>query len=197
MAFLEALAQLELPDLLVVTLGRADPLWQFPVEVRQLGQINGQHRVAMVNAAADLVVAPSTEETFGQTCSRGDRLRHSGAGISGCGIARGDPRRRHRNAGRRTPIRRAWRRRCNICTRIPETRRDLARWGRLYVENEWSEFAASRRLYLALRAIDRRHASRLARNLRFLAAEPAMPPFQVVARCRDGWRPCQGFSQME
>jgi glycosyltransferase involved in cell wall biosynthesis len=196
LAFLEALGRLELPNLLVVTLGQPDPTLGFPVAVRQLGQINGQSKVAMVNSAADLVVAPSTEETFGQTVIEAiacgtpalgypvsgirEAIRD---GVTGLLASEADP------DGLAAVVQYLYAR--------PEARRNLARWGRLYVENEWSEFAASRHLYLALRAMDSEGRLKLRRNLRFLPSEPEIPPFQTVARCRDGWRPRHGFSPME
>jgi hypothetical protein len=195
LAFLEALGRLELPNLLVVTMGRPDPGAAFPVEVRQLGQINGQDTVAMVNSAADLVVAPATEETFGQTFIE----------AIACGTpVLGYPINRVRGAIRDgvTGILSAGDGPASLAAAVqflyahPEIRRDLSRWGRIFVENEWSEFAASRHLLLALRAIDDGRV-RPPRNLRFLPEEPAVPPFQVVARCLDCWRPHQGFSQME
>uniref|UniRef100_Q02BE2 Glycosyl transferase, family 2 n=1 Tax=Solibacter usitatus (strain Ellin6076) TaxID=234267 RepID=Q02BE2_SOLUE len=194
-AFLEALGRLELPNLLVATMGRPDPGATFPVEVRQLGQINGQDQVAMINSAADLVVAPATEETFGQTFIEAiacgtpvlgypiNGIR--GAirdGVTGLLSQGDDP------ASLAAAV--------QYLYAHPGIRRDLSRWGRLFVENEWSEFAASRHLLLSLRAIDDGRV-RPPHNLRFLPAEPAIPPFHVVARCLDSWRPQQGFSQME
>ena len=195
MAFLEALGRLGLPDLLVATLGREDPSLRSPVEVRQLGQINAQLRVAMANSAADLVVAPSVVETFGQTVVEAiacgtpalgyavpgtcEAIRDGVTGL----LAEGGP------DGLAAAVQYLYAR--------PEARRELASWGRLYVENEWSEFAASRRLYLALRAVDADGRIGLGRNLRFRAEAPALPAFQTVAQCRETWRPCQGLSQME
>jgi len=195
MAFLEALARLELPGLLVVTLSRAEPGFAFPLEVRQLGQINGQRKVAMVNAAADVVVAPSAEETFGQTVVEAIACGTPVVGYPASGIAEAirdgvtgmlahgtDP--------------------DSLAVAVqylyghPGHRRDLARWGRLYAENEWSEFAASRQLFLALHAAGLGDRLRLSRRVRFLASEPPMPPLRVVARCQENWRPCQGFSQV-
>ena len=195
MAFLEALSRLELPDLLVVTLGRPEPELRSPVELRQLGQIHGQIRVAMAASAADLVVAPSSEETFGQTVVEA--------------IACGTPALAYRLSGTREAIRHgvtgllADQDPDSLAAAVqylyarPETRREMGSWGRLYVENEWSEFAASRRLYLALRAVDAGGRIGLGRNLRFLGETPSLPPFQTVARCLERWRPCQGISRVE
>ncbi|MEO8370386.1 MAG: glycosyltransferase, partial [Candidatus Solibacter sp.] len=195
MAFLDSLGRLGLPDLLVVTLGMGDPELKTTVPVRQLGQIHGQLKVAMAHSAADLVVAPSSEETFGQTVVEAiacgtpalayavtgtcEAIRHGVTGV----LAEADP------DSLAAAVRDLYER--------PEARRDLAGWGRLYVENEWSEFAASRRLYLALRAVDADGRIGLGRNIRFSGQAPALPAFQTVAKCEEGWRPCQGISQLE
>jgi glycosyltransferase involved in cell wall biosynthesis len=196
MAFLQALAKIDLPDLLVVVLGEPNSTLELPVPVRQLGHIHDQRRVAMVNAAADLVVAPSMEETFGQTVVEAiacgtpalaypvtgvcEALRN---GVTGMLAKAADP----------DSLAAA----VQFLYARPQTRRNIAAWGRLYVENEWSELAASRRLFHALRAIDTEGRLNLPRNLRFLAAEPPLPDFQVVAQCRESWRPRQGFSPIE
>ena len=195
MEFLRSLGRLALPDLLVVTLGLGDPDLTFPVPVLQLGQFQGQRKMAMVLSAADLVVAPSGEETFGQTVVEA--------------IACGTPALAYAVSGSREAIRHGV---TGILTDAdpdslaaavrqlyanPQSRRDIAHWGRLYVENEWSEFAASQRLYLALRAIDADGRLGLGRNIRLSGQPPALPPFQAVAKCDAGWRPIQGISQME
>ncbi len=196
MAFLKALASLELPNLLVVTLGQPEPTLEFPVPVRQLGQINSQHKVAMLNSAADVVVAPSTEETFGQTLIEAIACGTPAVGYPVSGI---------REAIRDgvTGILASEADPASLAAAVqslyshPELRHDLARWGRLYVENEWSEFAASRHLFLALQSIGFDGRLKLRRNIRFLPLEPVVPPFQAVATWHDGWRPTQGFSRLE
>ena len=196
MVFLEALARLELPDLLVVTLSRPEPGLQFPVPVRQLGQINSQHKVAMVNSAADLVVVPSTQETFGQAA-----VEASACGTPSLGYPVSGVREAIRDGVTGALANEAYP--ASLAAAVqhlyshPGLRQDLSRWGRLYVENEWSEFSASRHLFLALQAIGFAGRLNLQRNIRFLPVEPVIPPFQVVAKCHHGWRPCQGFSQLE
>jgi glycosyltransferase involved in cell wall biosynthesis len=195
-AFLEALGALDLPNLLVIALGQPDPALRSPVEIRQLGQIDSQYKVAMIHAAADVVVAPSTEEMFGQSfvesiaCGT-PAVGYPGAAMRGAirdgvtGIVAGgnDP------ASLAAAVQSLYMR--------PEERRDLARWGRMFVENEWSEFAASRHLILALRSIGFDGRLQLRRNIRFSADEPAIPRFHVISQCHAGWRPVQGFSQTE
>ena len=116
-------------------MGRPDPDAAFPVEVRQFGQINGQDTVAMVNSASDLVVAPATEETFGQTFIEAIAcgtpvLGYPINGVRGAirdgvtGILSGgdDP------ASLAAAV--------QFLYAHPEIRGDLSRWGRLFVENE-------------------------------------------------------------
>lgn len=196
MAFLNALAALNLPDVLVITLSRKDPSLTFPLEVRQLGQINDQRRVAMVNAAADLVVAPSTEETFGQIFVESAAcgtpvLGYPVAGLRGAirDEVTGQVAVDNNPASLAAAVQSLYMR--------PQARRDLARWGRLFVENEWSEFSASRRLILALQSIGFEGRLRLARNIRFAPDASALPPFQIVAQPGERWRPYHGFSGME
>lgn len=64
----EALAglQAEVPDLLLVSVGRGEPQVA-GAPLRHLGYIGDDRRRALVYAAADLFVIPSLQESFGQT----------------------------------------------------------------------------------------------------------------------------------
>src|SRR5262249_22742172 len=59
--------------------------------------------------------------------------------------------------------------------RSPKRRLDLARWGRLYVENEWSAFSAYRHFFLALHRTGLRERLGLLNKIAF-AAEPIEAP---------------------
>ena len=79
----------------------------------------------------------------------------------------------------------------------PELRHDLARWGRIYVENEWSEFSAYRSLFLAFYALGLDKKLKLRRTIVFLPHLPAIPPLDIVGKHSACWQPRRGFSGVE
>jgi glycosyltransferase involved in cell wall biosynthesis len=193
---LEALASLEVPNLLVVTIGwpSADAL--FSVEVVQLGYLSDPHSIAMLNSAVDVVIAPSSAETFGQifieaiACGTPvvgypvtavpEAIRDGVTGLLACD---GTPE--------------------SLAAAVhhlyihPELRRDLAGWGRLYVENEWSEAGAYYHFFVALRRLGLDKTLNLRRNVELLPAPPVLPKIRGAQRTGPSWRPGQGFSAIE
>ena len=193
---LDALARFEIPNLAAVTIGSPVRSVECPIEVIQLGYIHDPRRVAMLNSAVDVVVAPSLAETFGQvyieaaacgTVVAGypvaavpEAIR---AGVTGLLASEANP--------------------TSLAAAIhhlyvhPELRNDLARWGRMYVENEWSEFSAYRHFFLALRRLGLASSLNLKRQIEFLPSAPPVPPLQKVWQSPSAWQPLQGFSAIE
>jgi glycosyltransferase involved in cell wall biosynthesis len=191
--FLAALERLGLPNLLVVALGPTTDGIETTVQVRQLGFVTDPYQIARLNSAADVVVVASSAETFGQVCIESiacgtpavafpvtgvrEALRD---GVTGVLAADTEP------ASLAAAVQHLYNR--------PDLRRDISRWGRLYVENEWSEFSAYRHFFLALCANGLADSLGLRRHLSFLPGEPAATPLQSVWQSKSRWIPRRGFS---
>uniref|UniRef100_Q02BE6 Glycosyl transferase, family 2 n=1 Tax=Solibacter usitatus (strain Ellin6076) TaxID=234267 RepID=Q02BE6_SOLUE len=193
---LNALSRLELPDVLVVTLGAVAQGVEAGIDLVQLGFIYDQPRVAMLYSAADLVVGPSTSETFGQVFIEA--------------IACGTPVAGYAVAGVREAIRdgitgvlaadidpSCLASAVQYLYNRPDLRRDMTHWGRSFVENEWSEFSAYRHLFLALRRLANADVFKLKPKISFLPDTPAPPRRESVWRGSCAWRPRHGFSVVE
>jgi hypothetical protein len=166
------------------------------MEVVQLGYINDPHKVALLNSAADVVVAPSSAETFGQIFIEAIAC---GTPVAGYPLAAVPEAIREGVTG----VLAADDNPASLAAAThylyahPELRHDLARWGRLYVENEWSEFSAYRSLFLALYALGLDKKLNLRRTIGFLPNLPAIPPLEIVAQNSSRWQPRRGFSGVE
>jgi glycosyltransferase involved in cell wall biosynthesis len=148
---LDALNELQLPDALLVSASWSDPdpAHAGSLKIRRMGYVDEPERLAMLYSAADLFVSASREETFGQTFIEASAcgipvLGFDGSGISEA-IAEGIMGRMVRGS-KASDLAEA----ILGLYRDPILRLDLARWGRLYVENEWSAFSAYREFFLAL-----------------------------------------------
>ncbi len=195
-ALLNALARLELPGLLVVTTGWRAANPECPVEVMQLGYISDPHKVALLNSAADVVVAPSSAETFGQIFIEAIAC---GTPVAGYPVAAVPEAIREGVTGvlaaDDNPLSLAAA--THHLYAHPELRQDLARWGRMYVENEWSEFSAYRSLFLAFYSLGLDKKLNLRRTIGFLPHLPAIPPLEIVGQNSPRWQPRRGFSDVE
>ena len=193
---LEALERLDLPGLQVVTLGPPARDLKSTVEIVQLGYITDPVRIAMLHAAADVVASPSSAETFGQVCIEA--------------IACGTPVVGYPVAAIREAILDGVTGLIAIDTspaslaaaihylyRHPALRKDLGRWGRIHVENEWSEYSAYRHFFLALGRLGLMEELELHPKISFGAEEPEPPPIVSVWKSQEPWRPVQGFSGVE
>jgi hypothetical protein len=182
---LEALRQLQLPDVLLVSTSWAEPDGKLlgSIAVRRLGYIRDMRRLAMIYAAADVLVGPSLEETFGQIFIE----------AAACGTpAIGYPVTAVREAvkdgvtGRLT----AGVGPAHLATAILELYRErdlreaMGCWGRLYVENEWSPFLAWHDLSVALRRLGLMDKLRYPPKISFLAQQPAAPVVEALCRIR-------------
>jgi len=195
-ALLDALARLELPALLVVATGWRAANPDCAIEVMQLGYINDPHKVALLNSAADVVVAPSSAETFGQIFIEAIAC---GTPVAGYPVAAVPEAIREGVTG----VLAADDKPASLAAAThylyahPELRHDLARWGRIYVENEWSEFSGYRSLFLAFYAIGLDKTLNLRRTIGFLPHLPALPPLKIVGQSSSPWQPRRGFSGVE
>jgi glycosyltransferase involved in cell wall biosynthesis len=150
---LAALARLELPDLTVVVLGPSTPGETFPLpDVRMAGYVRDLERSALYYAAADLFVSAAKDETLGQVYLEAAACGTPAVAFCTAGVAEAVA---DGITGRfaSAPTEEALAEAVLELYRDPERRRDLGGWGRVYVENEWSLFAAYRHLFLAWRQL--------------------------------------------
>lgn len=166
-ALLEALDRLELPNTLVVTAGSPIQRSRYPVGVVLANDINDPHKLALLNSAVDVVAAVSTLETFEQTyieaiaCGTAVAVYPTAVvpeaireGVTGVFASKHNPE--------------------SLAAAIhylyvhPDLRGDISKWGRLYVENEWSEFSSYRRIYLTLISLGLGKPLKLRRKIEFL-----------------------------
>jgi glycosyltransferase involved in cell wall biosynthesis len=193
---LEALARLEFPNLLIVTLGQVSTGWQSPVELLQLGYIADPSRIAQLNSAADVVAIPSTVETFGQVCVEAIACGTPVVGYPVAGV-------REAVQDGVTGILAADTSPASLAVAIhllyrrPDLRRNLAVWGRLHVENEWSEYSAYQRFFVALQETGLDKRLNLRRKVGFGVTDPALPPIESVWKREPRWSPRRGFSWPE
>jgi glycosyltransferase involved in cell wall biosynthesis len=151
---IEALETSGLPDILAVCIGHFDAPPQVKnFEVRSMGYMADPHSVAMLYSAVDLFVGPSLVETFGQVfieaaacgtpsvgyATSGGVAEAIADGISGSLAPRQD------SAELRAAIQKLY--------NDPGQRRDMAEWGRLWIENERSYRSAYQRLFAELKKI--------------------------------------------
>jgi glycosyltransferase involved in cell wall biosynthesis len=158
---LEALARLNLPDILAVCIGHFDPSKsdqsQIPngksqVAFRSMGYINDPYSLSTLYSACDLFVGPSQIETFGQVfieaaaCGTPSVAFRTGGvpealcdGISGILAGAVDA------PSLAAAIDRLY--------RSPALRQDLSRYGRVWIENEFSLASAAHRMFSQLREI--------------------------------------------
>jgi len=180
-ALLEALSRLELPDILVVTLGTVVGGFEAGVDLLQLGHVHDQTKLAMLYCAADLVVNSSSVETFGQTLVEGIASGTPVVGYPVAGVSEAifdgitgilatgtDP------ASLASAIQYLYAR--------PDLRDDMSYWGRAFVENEWSEFSAYRHLFMALQRLGLAEEFNLRPKISFLPNQPTVPELSIVWR---------------
>jgi glycosyltransferase involved in cell wall biosynthesis len=193
---LDAISRLDIPGLLVVVLGHPAQQVETRFDLIQLGQVDDQQRLAMLYSAADIIAAPSSAETFGQVYVEGIACGTPVAGYSVTAV-------REAIVDGITGVTAADFSPASLAAAIhylyshPAVRQDIARWGRIYVENEWSEFSAYRHFLLALRRVKLAEKLDLPRKINFLAGSPPPPPFASAWSEKLPWWPRQGFGDEE
>ncbi len=178
LAFLEALKRLELPNVAVVS---PDPITiHCPIEVIAAGCIDDPQRAALLNCAVNVVVASSCTETFERVFIEAIAC---GTPVAGYPVAQVPEAIRRGVAGllasddKPTSLAAA----VHHLYMHPNVRTDLARWGRLYAENEWTEFSAYRSVFQLLTTRGLTRSFKLRRKIEFLPYTPQIPPVQ------NGW----------
>jgi glycosyltransferase involved in cell wall biosynthesis len=188
---------LRLSGLLFVAMGLgAEELDLSPDMFRALGYIEDPNKIALIYAAADIIVAPSREETFGQIYVEA--------------IASGTPAIGHGLTGTADAVLDGM---TGLTTLAPDaesletavmalyrdrTRRDaMAFWGRVHAENEWSLEACAQHFIAALRRLGLIDALGLPHRI-----ELQRGPFEPAAvedlnQSINSWRPISGMGGCE
>ena len=169
----EALKELQLPNLLVVSTSYSEPRAESieGINLKRLSYVRDPEHLAVVYSAADLMVGPSLEETFGQVF-----LEAAACGIPSIGYPVSGVREAILDnvTGRLAAGLGA----SNLAQAIRQLyedarlREDLGRWGRIHVENEWSPFSAYRSVFLAFWRLGLASQKGLPRKISFTAARP-------------------------
>lgn len=194
--FLEALARLKLPNLLMVATGAPTRSVGVDIPLVQLGYVTDPRKLALINSAADLVVVPSVAETFGQVLVEASACGTPALGYPCAGIGEAIRDGVSGILARDTEP-------ASLAAAVqylygnPGVRRDLARWGRIYLENEWSEFAAYRHFFDVCRRLGILDSLKLPEKIAFQPTLPPVPAVEPICRTPRGWRPGQGFSRRE
>lgn len=193
----QALQRLKLRDALVTCVG-----WHNEGEtplipgMRALGYTTDPQRLAMVYAAADLFVGPSLEEAFGQVF-----IEAAACGTPSVGYpVDGKPEAildgvSGRLAHSVTPAALA-----EVIEELyvdGEYRRNLALWGRLWVENEWSMSASYHRLSCVMRREGIAAELGLVPKIDLAVNPPQPPEPELLSPMVPGWRPVANFDYWE
>lgn len=149
---LRAVEALELPNVTVISLGYVMAGESFAIDVRRPGHLNDPDLLAAYYAAADVLVAPSAEETFGQVFIEAAACGTAVVGIRGSGMQEavvdgvtGILVDEISIEALGAAILELYRR--------PKLRQDMGDWGRIYVENEWSPEASYYHMFQAWRRL--------------------------------------------
>jgi glycosyltransferase involved in cell wall biosynthesis len=193
----EALEQLQLPDVLVVFAGyhRPEDLPPLP-QVRALGYLNDPELLAYAYSAADMFVGPSRDETFGQVFVEAAACGTPSVafGVGGVLDAVIDG-----VTGRlaRTVSGTALAYAIDELYRNNEYRQHLGQWARLYVENEYSYARAYHAFYTALRTCGVHQQLGLSRKISFRANYPKTAAPVGLYHTAHDWTPISGFAPFE
>jgi glycosyltransferase involved in cell wall biosynthesis len=188
---------LRLPGLLFVAMGLgAEELDLSPDMFRALGYIEDPNKIALIYAAADIIVAPSREETFGQIFVEA--------------IASGTPAIGHGLTGTADALLDGM---TGLTTIAPDTesletavmalyrdrtRRDaMAFWGRMHAENEWSLEACAQHFIAALRRLGLIDALGMPRKIGLRRGPSEPEAVEDLYQSTDSWRPISGMGGRE
>jgi glycosyltransferase involved in cell wall biosynthesis len=179
---LDALASLQLPNLTIVSLGQKRDNEHFAFsDIRRLGHIYDPDHIASLYAAADIYVAPSREETFGQVFIESIACGTPVVGVRASGMQEavvegltGLLADEFSTEALAAAIYELYRK--------PELRLQMGQWGRVYVQNEWSVMASYYHLFRAWRRLGLLQKLGLPEKIGFLPALPELPPVRIIHR---------------
>lgn len=193
----EAMSFLQLEDVMVAAVGWFGPDEKPPIPgMRAMGYMRDPRRLAKLYAAADLFVGPSLEEAFGQVyveaaaCGTpsvgypiGGKPEAICDGVSGRLATANEP------EALAEAIRELY-----VDRKLRES---MGRWGRLWVENEWSMSASYRRLFNVMNRQGVGEAMGLGRRLNLAVHPKPVRDAVAVGPTVPGWRAVSGFDHWE
>jgi glycosyltransferase involved in cell wall biosynthesis len=189
---------LRLPGLLFVAIGLpASEQLDVPPDIfRALGYVEDPEKIALIYAAADIIVAPSREETFGQIYVEA--------------IASGTPAVGHGLTGTADALLDGM---TGLKTKAPDaesletavialyrdrTRRDaMAFWGRVHAENEWSLEACAQHFFATLRRLGLVDALGLPHRIEFQRGPSEPEAVEDLHQSTKFWKPINGVGGRE
>ena len=179
---LDALASLRLPNLTIVSLGQKRDGEHFPfADIRRLGHLSDPEQLASFYAAADLYVAPSREETFGQVFIESIACGTPVIGVRASGMQEavvegltGLLVEEFSTEALAAAIYELYRK--------PEWRRSMGEWGRIYVQNEWSAQASYYHLFRAWRKLGLLERLKIPEKICFLGSAPELSKVRTIHR---------------
>ena len=194
----DVIARTELPGILFVTIGHGDlGHLDYPAgRLLGLGSIDDPERLAEIYAAADVLVSPSTEETFGQVFIEAIACRTPVIGHNVTGVAEAV---RDGVTGLLTAAATASDLDAALLElyRRPRLRQAMADWGRLYCENEYSFAACYRSFFVALRRSGLVDRLGLAHKITFPAVERPLQAPDFLGAESWLWRRVSGVGPLE
>jgi glycosyltransferase involved in cell wall biosynthesis len=189
---------LQMPGLVFTAMGHgsADELGLPPEQFKTLGYIEDPERIALVYAAADIIVAPSREETLGQIFVEAFA---SGTPAIGHGFTGTADALRDGMTGliTQTPDAESLETAVLALYRDRERRDAMAFWGRVHAENEWSLEACAQHFLSALRRLGLVDAIGLAHNINLRCKTSEPEGVEDLYQPNDAWRPVDGMGGRE
>lgn len=183
-----ALDKLDLPDVLVVAAGHVheDRMAAMP-NMRAMGYIQRPEQLSCLYSAADLFVAPSLEEAFGQVYVEAAACGTPAIGYPVGGVPEAIADEITGRIARRVDPD-ALAEAIHELYVSADLRRDMRVWARLYVENEWSLAACYQRLVGALQRVGLRDRLGLAPKIGFRPVRPTSRPTHYLGSVYPEWK---------
>ncbi|MFI4915986.1 MAG: glycosyltransferase [Phycisphaerales bacterium JB060] len=192
-----ALEQLGLPDATTVGVGYVPPNARPPIPgMRAMGYMRDPQQLAMLYAACDLFVAPSTDEAFGQVFIEAAACGTPSVGFPVGGVPEAIT---HGVTGlvASEVSAEALAQAIDTIYRDADYRRDLGRWGRIHVQNEWSLWTSYQRLHTALRRSGAAERIGLGRKIDFTRPAPVPESPTLIKTTNPSYEPRFGFDFWE
>jgi glycosyltransferase involved in cell wall biosynthesis len=192
-----AMQILDLDDALVVAVGWFGPAEDPPIPgMRAMGYMKEPQRLALLYAAADLFVGPSLEEAFGQVYVEAAACGTPSVGYPVGGVPEAIP---DGLSGRiaKSVTPEALAEAIDELHRDPALRADMAVWGRLWVQSEFSMSASYRRLLTAMKSHGFARAMRLGPKILLPLHPRHIPEPTLISGAVPAWRAVSGFDHWE
>ncbi len=193
----KALKQLNLPDATVVGVGFVPQNAEPPIPgIRAMGYMRDPQKLAMLYAACDVFVAPSTDEAFGQVFIEAAACGTPAIGFPIGGVPEAIT---HGVTGLVADdvSPKALAKAIDTLYRDRAYRRDLGQWARIHAENEWGHWTSYQRLHAALAASGAGKRIGLSRKIDYTRPAPVPSQAQLVRPTSPAYEPRFGFEHWE